>query len=103
MGQAGFWYEDVIREVPRSGRDVARQIARLCGDDSLVTVPYRSLADAVGVADKAGRQRAYTERGIQALIESGWLKVETVGEKRGAKTTFYLMPGLVTEAQAEAA
>lgn len=92
-GQAALWYEDVIQRVPRSGRDVAKQIARLCGDDSNVTIPYRSLADAVGVADKAGRLRAYTERGVEVLVEAGWLKVETTGSKRGAKTTFYLMPG----------
>ncbi|WP_406361576.1 hypothetical protein OID55_28140 [Streptomyces sp. NBC_00715] len=92
-GQASLWYADVIQCVPRSGRDVARQLARLCGDDSRVTVPWRSLADAVGVRDSAGRVRAYAERGVQALTEAGWLEVETVGSKRGAKTTFGLLPG----------
>ncbi|MFG2637005.1 hypothetical protein ACGFX8_24610 [Streptomyces sp. NPDC048362] len=58
-----------------------------------MTVPWRSLADAVGVRDSAGRVRAYAERGVQALTEAGWLEVETVGSKRGAKTTFGLLPG----------
>lgn len=92
-GQALVWYMNVIQHVPRSGRDVARQVARLCGDDSKVIVPWRSLADAVGKTDRAGRHRAYTERGVQALVESGWLAVVTTGRGRGAKTTFYLMPG----------
>ncbi len=47
-GQAALWYADAIQCVPRSGQAVARQIARLCGDDSKVTIPWRSLADAVG-------------------------------------------------------
>ena len=34
VGQAAFWYDDVIQHVPRSGQRVARQIARLCGSDS---------------------------------------------------------------------
>ncbi|MET7478777.1 hypothetical protein ABZT17_31055 [Streptomyces sp. NPDC005648] len=67
-GQAALWYADAVQCVPRSGQAVARQIARLCGDESEVTVPWRSLADAVG-----------------------WLEVETVGNKRGAKTTFRLL------------
>ncbi|MER6294922.1 hypothetical protein [Streptomyces althioticus] len=92
-GQAALWYADVIQCVPRSGRDVARQIARLCGDDSQVTVPWRSLADAVGVRDSIGRHVAYAQRGVQVLVEAGWLKVETVGRGRAAQTTFYLLPG----------
>ncbi|MFI2373048.1 hypothetical protein [Streptomyces sp. NPDC018833] len=92
-GQAAQWYADVIQCVPRSGQLVAKQLARLCGEDSRVTVPWRSLADAVGVRDSAGRERAYTERGVQVLVESGWLTVETIGVKRGAKTTFSLEPG----------
>lgn len=96
-GQAALWYQEVIQYVPRSGRDVAKQIARLAGDDSKVTIPWRSLTDAVGVIDKAGRNRAYTERGVQTLEEAGWLTVETVGEKRGAKTTFYLQVGDFTD------
>jgi hypothetical protein len=92
-GQAAVWYGDVICYVPPSGQHVARQIARLCGADSLVTLPWRSLADAVGITDKAGRLMAYTQRGVQVLVDSGWLKVETTGSKRGARTTFYLMTG----------
>ncbi|WP_225826850.1 hypothetical protein [Streptomyces naphthomycinicus] len=91
--QAVWWYGDAIQCVPRSGQAVARQIARLCGDDSEVTVPWRSLADAVGVRDRAGNLRRYTERGVKALTDAGWLEVETVGSKRGAKTTFRLLPG----------
>ncbi|WP_329187810.1 hypothetical protein [Streptomyces sp. NBC_01428] len=91
--QAALWYGDVIHFVPRSGRDVARQIARLAGDDSQVTIPWRSLADAVGIRNRAGNLVSYTERGVQALVEAGWLTVETVGEKRGAKTTFTLQVG----------
>lgn len=96
-GQAALWYEGVIQRVPRSGRDVAKQVARLCGDGSKVTIPYRSLADAVGMKDKAGREYAYMQRGVEVLVEAGWLEVETVGQKRGAKTTFYLMPGDLDE------
>lgn len=92
-GQAALWYADAIQCVPRSGQAVARQIARLCGDDSEVTIPWRSLADAVGVRDRAGNLRRYTERGAKALTDTGWLEVETVGSKRGAKTTFRLLPG----------
>ncbi|MGW6356696.1 hypothetical protein ACWFR5_16260 [Streptomyces sp. NPDC055092] len=92
-GQAANWYGEVILYVPRSGRDVARQIARLAGDDSQVTIPWRSLADAVGVRNRAGNLVSYTERGVQSLVEAGWLTVETVGRKRGAKTTFTLQVG----------
>lgn len=92
-GQAAQWYTDAIQCVPRSGQAVARQIARLCGDDSQVTIPWRSLADAVGVRDRAGNLRRYTERGVKTLKDAGWLEVETVGSKRGAKTTFRLLPG----------
>ncbi|MFG2954834.1 hypothetical protein ACGF5O_14010 [Streptomyces sp. NPDC048291] len=92
-GQAALWYSDAVRCVPRSGQAVARQIARLCGADSEVTIPWRSLADAVGVRDRAGHLRRYTERGAKALTDAGWLEVETVGTKRRAKTTFRLMAG----------
>lgn len=92
-GQAAHWCSEVIQCVPRSGQAVARQIARLCGDDSEITVPWRSLADAVGVRDRAGNLRRYTERGVRTLVDAGWLEVETVGSKRGAKTTFRLLPG----------
>ncbi|MFD8262787.1 hypothetical protein ACFV19_28615 [Streptomyces griseoluteus] len=47
----------------------------------------------MGVRDSAGRERAYTERGVQVLVDAGWLTVETIGAKRGAKTTFSLEAG----------
>lgn len=93
IGQALGWYEDVILCVPRSGQVAARQIARLCGDDSQVTVPLRSLADAVGLRDSAGRDSAYTRRGIECLVEAEWLKTDTAGSGQTISTTFYLMPG----------
>ncbi|MFC9201830.1 hypothetical protein ACFT79_11995 [[Kitasatospora] papulosa] len=93
IGQAGDWYEEVIQNVPRSGQLVARQIARLAGEGCEVTIPWRSLADAVGVRNSAGNLVSYTERGVQVLKESGWLSVTTVGQKRGAKTTFSLEVG----------
>ncbi|WP_158711472.1 hypothetical protein [Streptomyces xylophagus] len=96
-GQAYLWYRDVIQYVPLSGMLTAKQIARLCGDDSQVTIPWRSLADAVGRKNRAGNLRSYTERGVQALVESGWLTVETIGSKRGASTTFYLQVGDFTD------
>lgn len=96
-GQAYLWYRDVIQYVPLSGMLAAKQIARLCGDDSRVTIPWRSLADAVGRKNRAGNLRSYTERGVQALVESGWLTVETIGAKRGAKTTFSLQVGDFTD------
>jgi hypothetical protein len=68
-------------------------MARLCGDDSEVTIPWRSLSDAVGVRDRGGRAMAWTQRGVKALEDAGWLEVETVGSKRGAKTTFRLLAG----------
>ena len=89
-GQAGYWYDEAIQDVPRSGQAVARQLARLCGDDSKVIIPWRSLADAVGEVDKAGRLVAYTERGAATLTESGWLRIETLGRGRASRTTFYL-------------
>ncbi|WP_328755042.1 hypothetical protein OHA28_30750 [Streptomyces sp. NBC_00269] len=96
-GQAYGWYQEVIHYVPLSGIHVAKQIAKLCGDDSQVTIPYRSLSDAVGKTDRLGRDYAYMQRGVKALLESGWLTVETVGQKRGAKTTFYLQVGDTSE------
>lgn len=93
VGQAYGWYQEVIHYVPLSGMLVAKQIARLCGDDSQVTIPWRSLAESVGRKDRLNRERAYTERGVQTLIDGGWLTVETIGQKRGAKTTFYLQVG----------
>ncbi|MET8976244.1 hypothetical protein ABZX85_11575 [Streptomyces sp. NPDC004539] len=96
-GQAYLWYRDVIQYVPLSGMLAAKQIARLCGDNSQVTIPWRSLADAVGRKNRAGNLRSYTERGVQALVESGWLTVETIGSKRGAKTTFSLQVGDFTD------
>ncbi|MET7783094.1 hypothetical protein ABZU94_38550 [Streptomyces mirabilis] len=92
-GQAYGWYQEVIHYVPLSGMHVAKQIARLCGDDSQVTISWRSLADAVGRKDRLGRDIAYTQRGVQSLMEAGWLGKETVGQKRGAETTFYLQVG----------
>lgn len=92
VGQALIWYREVIQTVPLSGMHVAKQVARLCGDDAQVTVPWRSLTDAVGVRGDARYQRAYTERGAEVLAEAGWLRWETTGEKRSAKTTFYLLP-----------
>ncbi|WP_330239402.1 hypothetical protein [Streptomyces sp. NBC_00525] len=92
-GQAAEWYHDVIHYVPRSGMLVARQIARLAGEDSEVTIPWRSLADAVGVLDKAGRHIAYAQRGVKALVDAGWLSVKTTGKGCNAKTTFHLEAG----------
>lgn len=98
IGQALLWYQDVLRYVPPTlkgtAHAVARQIARLCGDDSQVTgLPWRSLADAVGRRDSVGREMAFTQSGVQALCEAGWLEVETVGQKRGAVTTRRLTVG----------
>ncbi|GAA2321464.1 hypothetical protein OKJ48_07885 [Streptomyces kunmingensis] len=93
-GQAALWYAESALWLPRSGQAVARQLARLCGDGAEVTIPWRSLADAVGVRDRAGNLRRYTERGVTALTDGGWLEVVTVGSKRGAKTTFRLLPGV---------
>lgn len=92
-GQAALWHQDVIQQMPRSARLVGLQLARLCEDDSKVTIPWRSLADAVGVQDKSGRHIAFTQRGVQVLVAGGWLRVETRGKGRAASTTFYLMPG----------
>lgn len=92
-GQAAAWYESVIGCVPPSGQRVAHALARLCDLDSFVTVSYRSLADAVGRSDRIGRDSAYARGGVDLLVSAGWLRVETIGEKRGAVTTFYLLPG----------
>lgn len=92
-GQAYGWYQEVIHYVPLSGMLVAKQISRLCGDDLQVAIPWRSLANAVGRKDRLGRDIAFTQRGVQTLVEAGWLTVETIGQKRGAKTTFHLQVG----------
>ena len=96
-GQAYLWYQDVVQCVPLSGMLVAKQLARLAGEDSQVTITWRSLASAVGRKNRAGNLVSYTERGVKALVEAGWLRVETVGQKRGAKTTFYLQVGDFTD------
>ncbi|ALU93881.1 hypothetical protein WQO_11260 [Streptomyces globisporus C-1027] len=92
-GQAYGWYQEVIHYVPLSAMHVAKQLARLAGDDCGVTIPWRSLADAVGKADRLNRTVAYVQRGVEALVDGGWLTVETVGSKRGAKTTFSFQVG----------
>ncbi|MEV3857270.1 hypothetical protein AB0J38_23445 [Streptomyces sp. NPDC050095] len=91
VGDAYEWYREVVHHVTLSGMHVAKQIARLCGDDTKVTVPWRSLTDAVGPRGTEHEQRAYTEYGARLLEERGWLRIETTGQKRGAKTTFYLV------------
>src|SRR5262249_14938412 len=50
-GRAGVWSERVRMSTPFSGIETGRQLARLCGDDIQVTLPWRSLADAVGRRD----------------------------------------------------
>lgn len=95
VGQAYGWYRDVVFQVPMYGKKVAHQLARLCGEDSQVTTSYRSLADAVGESDKTG-PISYVQRGIRMLVDAGWLRVETIGQKRGASTTFYLVAGAET-------
>jgi hypothetical protein len=93
IGQAAEWYDEMIQHMPRSAMRVGRQLARLCGDDSKVTIPIRSLADAVGFKDSANRHIAYTQQGVAALQRHGWIEVVVSGQKRGAKTTYYLMVG----------
>ncbi len=90
-GQALGWYMDVAKLAPPTGRDVARQLARLCGEDSVVTISERSLADAVGLTDSEGRARSYVESGIKALVKAEWLEVEH-GEG-GQPNVYRLMPG----------
>ncbi|MFG2570615.1 hypothetical protein ACGFR6_34985 [Streptomyces sp. NPDC048567] len=93
ISQAADWYWEVRLHVSRSARDVARQLARLAGEGIEVTIPERSLADAVGTIDKAGRHIAYTQGGIKVLERSGWIVKTVVGQKRGAKTTYELAVG----------
>jgi hypothetical protein len=93
VGQAALWHDDVIQCLPPSGCHVARQIARLCGDDSRVSIPLRSLANAVGRKDRAGNLVAYTERGIQCLVEAEWLRTTVTGAGQNIITTLYLTPG----------
>jgi hypothetical protein len=92
-GQAALWYEEVIHYVPQTGRDVARQLARLAGEDSVVTIPDRSLADAVGKVNRAGKKNSYMERGVKTLIDSGWVRKEVTGAGCAAKTTYFLEVG----------
>lgn len=91
-GQAAGWYEDVCRFTFGSALFVAYQIARLCGDDSEVTLPISSLADAVQRYDDAGRLENYTDVGIRTLKDHGWLETERSGR---AGTTFRLTVGEV--------
>lgn len=92
-GQTYGWYQEVIHYVPLSGMLVAKQIARLCGDDSQVTIPQRSLAEAVGRKDRLNRERAYMERGVQSLVDAGWLTVEVIAQGADSTTTYYLQVG----------
>ncbi|WP_329306953.1 hypothetical protein OG322_24955 [Streptomyces sp. NBC_01260] len=94
IGQAADWYWEARLHVPRSARDVARQLARLAGEGCEVTIPERSLADAVGTIDKAGRHIAYVQGGVKVLERSGWITKTVVGQKRGAKTTYTLEVGV---------
>lgn len=96
-GQAAEWFWACADHVPRNAQHVARQLARLCGDDIEVTLPWRSLADAVGRTDKAGRPMAYVQNGVLPLTERGWLEVVTVGRGRGARTVWRLLVGEVFE------
>ncbi|MFF1291842.1 MULTISPECIES: hypothetical protein [unclassified Streptomyces] len=93
IGQAALWYEEVIHYVPRTGRDVARQLARLAGEDSVITIPDRSLADAVGKVNSAGNLNSYMERGVKVLIDFGWIRKEVTGAGCAARTTYYLQVG----------
>lgn len=93
MGQAALWYDEMKACMPPSAILVGRQLARLCRDDSQVTIPFRSLADAVGHKDSAGRHIAYTQQGVEALEKHRWVFVDTVGRGRGAKTSYYLTVG----------
>lgn len=74
-GQAALWYDDAIQHVNRKGQAVALHIARLCGEDSEVTISIRSLADAVGRVDRAGRHVNFTQLGIKSLVDNGYLSV----------------------------
>lgn len=79
------------KHVPPSGVAVARQLARLAGDEREVTIPERSLADAVGRRDKHGRHIAYTQRGVKALTQHGFVEKHVSGRGRGAETTYRLI------------
>lgn len=92
-GQAARWYSDVSGCVPPSASHVAKQLARLCREDSQVSVSIRSLADAVGRRDRLNRLSAYTERGLKALVDSGWLRTRVTGSGQNKISTFYLLSG----------
>lgn len=112
IGWAAYWFTSVLMQlgltnngrskcVPPSGVAVAQQLARLAGDGRQVTIPQRSLADAVGRADSAGRVVAYTQRGVQALIEYGLIERTVTGKGRAGKTTYRLVaPWLGSEDEA---
>ncbi|GAA3817839.1 hypothetical protein [Nocardioides panacisoli] len=85
------WLDGGSGLVPPSGVHVARQLARLAGNGDAVTIPERSLADAVGRTDAAGRHIAYTQGGIEALIRHGFLAKIVTGRGRGARTTYRLV------------
>ena len=79
------------KSVPPSGVAVARQLARLADGGPNVTIPDRSLRDAVGRADRSGRTTAYMESGVSALIHYGLIEKQVTGRGRGAKTTYTLI------------
>lgn len=93
--QARSWLADVLgntQPTPMGAGDcVAMTLARLVGDDSVISTPWRRLSGAVGGPDW------FTRDGVSRLVKSGWLRVETVGKGRKASTTFYLTPGTVVE------
>lgn len=102
VGQAANWYWELVSAgAPPSASHVARQLARLCGEDFSVILPWRSLVDAVGRCDEAGRQTAYVQRGVQALVDAGWLEVVTTGQGRAAETRWTITAGAANRWRAD--
>jgi len=106
IGQAAAWLTDVYSD-PSIGMihlPIARQIARLCGNDSVMASTYEKLAEAVGAKVKR-RGRGYFDRmgdpvphsmsqtrdAVRRLCSRGWLHVTPGGARK--PTVFRLVPG----------
>jgi hypothetical protein len=86
IGQALMWLGEVYGDwsIGKAHLPVARQIARLCGDDSQVRTGYRQLSDAVGWMKMGDVRRA-----VERLCRRGWLEV-VPGEAGLSRTLFRL-------------
>lgn len=83
IGDARSWWRAAAEAVPGAAR-MAHRIAVLCRDDTRTVVSYDRLAETTG------SMKYYVQACVRLLEEMGWLRAETTGKGRGARTTFTL-------------